>query len=211
MTGRRAVGCALHINGCGHSQPASNSTFRVGSTNVVLSSPYEKQMVFYGVERMIAKWTNDSSVRIAFDIDNIAVASTNLDVSISWTGNSDMIFTLIYSVATLQTYYCPESSPNKYYMYNDFRCSDNCNSSIKQYANASRYCQLCDAKCYKCITTATTCTACYSDQNRIVSAGSCACDVPGGFYEDGSSLVCPSCNYTCKTCSGGGGGQCLTC
>lgn len=211
MTSRHAIGCALHMNNCGNSNSASNSTFRTASTNVAMTSPYERQMVFYGVDRMLAKWTDDASVWIAFDISSIGFASTSLDVVVSWTGNPDQIFTLAYSVASLQTYYCPDTPPNRYYMLNDFRCSDNCNASIQQYANATRYCQPCDSKCYRCITTATTCTACYSGQNRILSAASCVCDVAGGFYDDGTSMVCPPCNYTCKTCSGGGGGNCLTC
>lgn len=168
-------------------------------------------MVFYGVNRLLAQWTNDATTWVSFDIHSITPVSVHVDVGVTWTGNSDLIFNLVFSVTTLQTYYCPASSPNKYYQLSDYRCADNCNAGIQQYANASRYCRPCADKCYKCVTTSTTCTACYNTQNRILASSDCICDVAGGFYEDGSSLICPSCNYTCKTCSGGGGGSCLSC
>ena len=58
--------------------------------------------------------------------------------------------------------------------------------------------------------TPTTCTDCYSSQNRILLANSCVCDTVG-FYDDGSSSICPQCHYTCLSCSGPSAGSCYFC
>jgi hypothetical protein len=211
MYRRGAIGCALEPNWCGNSSSVSNTTFRTDYFYVVMNDPYSKQMVFYGMDRVIAQWTNSSSTKVGFDLDSLTSVDHRLDVAFSWTGNPSLIFTLAFSTMSLQTYYCPDTSPNKYYYLNSYVCTDACNLWISQYANASRYCQLCDALCYKCTGTPSACTACYSSQNRVLSGSSCICDVGGGFYDDGSSVVCPPCNYTCKTCSGSGAGNCLSC
>lgn len=53
--------------------------------------------------------------------------------------------------------------------------------------------------------------ACQTSHNRILSGNTCVCDVAGGFYDDLTSLTCPQCHYTCKTCNGGTSSQCITC
>lgn len=90
-------------------------------------------------------------------------------------------------------------------------CDSSCNSSIQQYANATNYCQPCGALCWTCVTSDTYCTGCYSSQNRVLTSGQCVCDITGGFYDDGSSNICRSCHYSCKTCNGGTNANCLTC
>jgi hypothetical protein len=89
MTGRYEVGCALHMNDCGFWNSTSNTTFRTGSMHVEMISPYDRQTVFYGIDKLIAQWTDDPSVWIGFDIDSIGFASTQLDVVVSWSGNPD--------------------------------------------------------------------------------------------------------------------------
>ena len=122
------------------------------------------------------------------------------------------MFTMAFSGFTIQTFFCSNTPPMMYYSYNANTCTDNCNSGVTQYANATRYCQPCGIYCYMCNVTDTNCTACYSNQNRVVTTGGiCSCDTNGGFYDDSTSLVCPKCSYTCQTCSGIGGGACLTC
>lgn len=55
------------------------------------------------------------------------------------------------------------------------------------------------------------CTACYTvTQNRILDGNTCVCNSIG-YYDDGSSVTCPSCSYTCRTCTGGSSAQCIDC
>ena len=166
-------------------------------------------MVFYGMDRMVVKWDGTSNnYKVIFDSGPVTRSNTNLRVAFSFTGNTEGYFTMGFNYFTIQTYHCPDVAPFRYYAYNDYRCTDDCGTGY--YPNATRYCQLCDSLCYTC-TDFTTCTACHNSQNRVVNGSTCSCDVAGGFYDDGTSLVCPACNYTCKTCSGPSGGQCLSC
>ncbi len=81
-----------------------------------------------------------------------------------------------------------------------------------QYPNSTRYCLPCGVYCYMCVNTANYCTACFSIQNRVIKAnGTCACDTDTGFYDDGTSLICPSCYYSCETCYAGTVSSCLSC
>jgi proprotein convertase subtilisin/kexin type 5 len=45
----------------------------------------------------------------------------------------------------------------------------------------------------------------------VLNGNNCACDSNSGFYDDGTSLVCPQCQYSCLTCNGGTSSNCLTC
>jgi hypothetical protein len=96
-------------------------------------------------------------------------------------------------------------------VYNDNMCDSSCNSTIQQYANATNFCLPCGPLCWTCVTTATTCTSCYNTHNRVVSSALCVCDTPAGFYDDGTSTVCPKCHYSCKTCTLGTAATCVTC
>jgi hypothetical protein len=53
--------------------------------------------------------------------------------------------------------------------------------------------------------------ACVNSQNRILSGNTCVCDLNAGFYDDLSSLICPKCHYSCRTCNGGTSSQCASC
>lgn len=87
-------------------------------------------MVFYGVDRIISQWTNDSSTWVAFDFISIGLSWTYLVVNVAWTGNTVLMFDLSFAYVTLQTYYCSDTSPNKYYRLNTFYCTDSCNDNI---------------------------------------------------------------------------------
>jgi proprotein convertase subtilisin/kexin type 5 len=211
MYGRSAVGCAYHSNGCGNSNSPSNSGFETSATYVQLNPPFTEQMVFFGVNRIMALWDGTSNTNVIFDSGNITKKNSDLTVGVYWTGNLEDMFTLAYSYITIQTYSCPDIAPDRYYRYNSYVCDSNCNSTIQQFPNATRYCQPCGTLCYQCVNLADSCTACYNSQNRVLNASNCSCDLAGGFYDDGSSVVCPSCHYSCKTCTGPSSGACLTC
>ena len=53
--------------------------------------------------------------------------------------------------------------------------------------------------------------ACFNTQNRVLAGNTCVCDIAAGFYDDLSSLACPQCQYSCKTCNGGTSSQCSSC
>ena len=54
-----------------------------------------------------------------------------------------------------------------------------------------------------------TCSACYS--GYFLYENACITSCPDGFYGDSSSNACIACSASCKTCSGGGGADCITC
>ncbi len=100
----------------------------------------------------------------------------------------------------LLTAYCPTVG-DIYQVYNSSMCDATCNSTIHQYPDASKVCQLCSLICYTCSGTPNYCTSCYQAQNRILSGNTCICD-PINYYDDGVNLVCPICDYSCKSCTG---------
>lgn len=197
MYGRYFVGCYYYYQFCVSSNPISNSSFNTGSTYVTMNSPYNTQMFFYGFDRMIASWSGNPSNTVAFDTPTYSTSNSAISVSFSFTGNNQNHFTMGFSGFTIQTFYCPNTAPYLYYSYNANTCTDTCNNWIGQYANATRYCLPCGTYCYMCNVTSSNCTACYSNQNRVVVAGVCACDSGGGYYDDGTSVVCPKCYYAC--------------
>lgn len=213
MTSRNSYGCFYYPSTCGASNPLSNNLSYSGQVDLKLRSPYTTQMFFMGVDRFIAEWDGTTNNFVAFDITSSGPAGTSSAVymNFAFTGNGLQKFTLTYSCFTMQTYSCPNTPPNIYYTYGSNNCTDTCNNWIGQYANASRFCQPCGIFCYMCSQTADNCTACYSIQNRVLVNNTCLCDANGGFYDDGSSINCSKCDYTCASCSGPGGGACLTC
>ena len=70
--------------------------------------------------------------------------------------------------------------------------------------------QQCHPTCATCNggSLPTNCLTCNSADHRSFWAGSCPCDLR--FYDDGNP-TCQPCDYTCRTCSGGLGSNCLTC
>ncbi|CAD8081223.1 unnamed protein product [Paramecium sonneborni] len=62
-------------------------------------------------------------------------------------------------------------------------------------------CQQCSIYCYNCSgATRTECLDCQSIQNRELKSTSCECVV--GYFKDSlDSVICPQCDYQCKTCS----------
>jgi hypothetical protein len=213
MYGRSGVGCTYQVYGCGNANSSSNTSFGTSNTYVLMNTPFTEQMVFYGVNRIMATWdgTNSPINSVVFDSSVTSTSNAYISVGVGWTGNPTGDFTLAFSFLTIQTYSCPDIAPNRYYAYNSYNCDSACNLTIQQYPNATRYCQPCGTLCYQCVTTADTCTACYNSQNRVLNGSNCSCDVAGGFYDDGSSVTCPACQYSCKTCSGPSAGSCLTC
>lgn len=212
MYGRNYVGCFYSQSTCLISNPLSNSSFTTSNTYVTMNSPSNTQMFFYGFDRLIASNQNPS-YSVVFDTPSYGTNSDKIIVNFKFTGNMQNEFHMGFSAFTIQTFYCPPSpAANPYYSYNANTCTDTCNGWITQYANATRYCQPCGIYCYTCNATSTNCTACYNSQNRVlIAGGTCSCDAVGGFYDDGTSVICPKCNYTCETCSGVGGGACLSC
>ena len=208
MWGRSSVGCTYHTSGCGVGGSLSDTQYGTGNCFVNVDSPYNEQMVFYALDRFIVKWTNSDTDKVAFSSGPITRSGTNLRVALDWTGNVDGYFNLAFSFFTIQTFHCPNTPPFLYYPYSNYRCTDDC--GIGYYPNATRYCQPCSTLCYTC-TAVNTCTGCHNSQNRVLSGSTCVCDTAGGFYDDGSSTICPACNYTCKTCTGASGGTCLSC
>jgi hypothetical protein len=95
-------------------------------------------------------------------------------------------------------------------VYGANTCNNTCNNTIGQYWDGSLRCQLCGPKCYMCSGSATLCTQCYASQNRIISGNTCICH-PLGYYDDGSSLTCPACHYSCRSCTGPSASQCIDC
>ncbi len=149
--------------------------------------------------------------RGAFDITAMAQnTDSKVAVTFSFTGNSNNRFTISYSYFTLQTFYCLASGPDLYFLYNQNMCDSGC-SSISQFFDSSGVCTPCAATCYRCAGTSSFCTACYNSQNRILDGNACVCDVVGGFYNDLTSPVCPSCHYSCLTCGGLTSSSCSTC
>ncbi len=43
-----------------------------------------------------------------------------------------------------------------------------------------------------------------------MSGNDCICD-PIGRYDDNSSLICPACHYSCRSCTGPSASQCIDC
>jgi hypothetical protein len=209
-----AMGCYFSINTCNPVLPAtlspgSNTTFSTGKTAVL---SYTSNNFYIGISRMIMAYAGDSFTTAEFNINNIVQNSdSSITVSFVFTGNPTSLFQAAYSYFTLQTFYCPTVGIDIYATYNSNTCDSACNSSIQQYANATNYCQPCGTLCWTCVTSPTYCTACYTTQNRVLSTNLCVCDTGGGFYDDGSSVICPACYYACKTCSGGTMSSCLSC
>ena len=205
--GRESLGCYYHRDGCGS---LSNTTFKTDHLGTMTNL---ESTVMIGLDRMIMKWPGSSSVRGTFDLTALSQGSdTKMSGTFAFTGNTDLKFHAVYSFFTLQSFYCPSSAAAKYYALNSDSCQTHCNNWIEQYADASNFCRLCGDKCYKCENSADYCLECYSVQNRVSNgSGGCLFDQARGYYDDGSSLVCPSCHYSCDTCSAGGATHCLSC
>jgi hypothetical protein len=108
------------------------------------------------------------------------------------------------------TAFCPTTG-DIYKVYNSNTCDNSCNATINQYPDSDRNCQICGALCYQCTGTADNCLACYTlTQFRVLSGNSCVCKSLG-YYDDGVSPICPKCDITCKTCSGGTASDCTSC
>ena len=67
MYDRDAAGCSYHPNGCSGSGVRSNTTLASGATYVILEAPYNEQMVFYGISRMIVTWDGTTAFKPTFD------------------------------------------------------------------------------------------------------------------------------------------------
>jgi len=111
----------------------------------------------------------------------------------------------------MQTFNCNPVGVDMYAVLGSNNCDSHCNNTIQQYLNTSNVCVPCDAKCYRCNGQSTLCLACVNTQNRVLSGNTCICDVSAGFYDDLTSLTCPQCHYSCKTCNGGTASQCTSC
>lgn len=97
-----------------------------------------------------------------------------------------------------------------YYAYGQNSCNSTCAAGIKQYPDANRKCKPCGIYCYRCSGNYDLCDDCYVSHNRILSGDDCNC-LTIGYYDDGSSLICPSCHYSCRSCTGPSASQCIDC
>lgn len=77
---------------------------------------------------------------------------------------------------------------------------------------ASNLCQTCQATCLTCVTNfVNRCATCDSTTGRSLNSTTFQCQCPLTlFFDDGLSLNCIPCSYTCLTCSGTAN-SCLSC
>jgi proprotein convertase subtilisin/kexin type 5 len=195
--GRGNLGCYYPDNDCGNSGATSTTTFRTAATSVL---DYNVNMFYMGIDSMIIKYDGSTNFKGEFNIIGMTQNSdSTIKVDFAFTGNtvsSGPAFSVGYSYFTFQTFYC--SGPvDLYFVYQSNRCNSSC--AISQYY-LGRICQPCDATCYQCTGAPNTCGGCYNSQNRILVGTDCRCDTAAGFYDDGTSNVCPRCHYSCLTC-----------
>lgn len=208
--GHATLGCYYPNNNCGNMGATSTTTFNTAGTSVLA---YNVNMFYMGIDSMIIMYDGSTNYKGEFNIIGMTQNSdTTIKVNFAFTGNTisqGPAFSVGYSYFTFQTFYCPPGGPDYYFVYQSNQCNSSCTTS--QYYNVSRICQPCDPTCYQCTGASNICTACYNSQNRVLVGTSCVCDSAGGFYDDGTSYVCPSCHYSCLTCNGPGSSSCLTC
>ena len=108
-------------------------------------------------------------------------------------------------------FYCPNSvTPDIYYVPNSNICNNTWNNRISWYADINRICMPCDPIFLKCTGASNICTAWYVVLNRIISGNQCICNIIG-YYDDLTSLTCPSCHYSCMSCTGPSPSQWIDC
>ena len=89
-------------------------------------------------------------------------------------------------------------------------CNNTCNNTIGQYYDSARKCLPCGVYCYTCSGASHLCNQCVASQNRILSGNDCICN-PIGFFNDWTSITCPTCHHSCRSCTGPSASQCIDC
>ncbi len=53
------------------------------------------------------------------------------------------------------------------------------------------------------------CSSCPLNANRNLTSNTCVCN--NGFYDDGASISCQPCHFSCAKCNGPNNNNCTTC
>ncbi|CAD8203896.1 unnamed protein product [Paramecium pentaurelia] len=105
---------------------------------------------------------------------------------------------------------CLESSYRYLTLTNECKCKDN----YYEDGINNRDCKRCHYSCYNCDSNSNIdqCIQCPPSRipDGIGSTFKCLCSDPHTF-DDGQSLICSQCHYSCKTCNGYDESDCLTC
>ena len=204
------VGCSINWGNVCMPWDATNinTTITTVSTNFNL---YYQTNFFYGFSNYISKFDGTANYGMNFAVGATALSGTTYQSGITYYGNADGKFRMSFRYLIILEFYCPNTGTYIYYVLNSNACDSTCNGWIEQYADlVDRKCQLCGPLCYKCSGASYMCDDCYVSQNRIISGDSCICNTVG-FYDDGTSQTCPSCHYSCRSCTGPSASQCIDC
>ncbi|EAR93932.2 H-type lectin domain protein (macronuclear) [Tetrahymena thermophila SB210] len=195
------------------------------SQNTQLS---EQDQIFYGM----GYWNDHSNFEYNFEVNqsNSQQIITNSKINLKIYNHKGYISWLTISVFELMIRYCP---PSNFIIKvgSDYQCVSDCsavdistyNDSINNFPlDYSTYkmnsCSPCHSSCYSCSGPQNTnCNSCHSNQYYDETNNVCLDNQPNQTFcqqvnkNSQSYQSCQPCNQTCKTCSGGGINQCITC
>ncbi len=210
ISGSSSVGCSINwVTLCQVLDPANiNTTIITTSTGF---NSFSSTNYFYGFSSYIGGFDGSSQYGMNFAVGATSLSGTAYQSGFVYSGNADGKFRMTFHYLIILEFYCPDTGTvDIYYVYNSNSCNDTCNNWISQYADVNRICRLCDSVCFKCTGAPNICTACYVAHNRILSGNQCICNTIG-YYNDNTSLTCPSCHYSCLSCTGPSASQCIDC
>ncbi|KAM3128632.1 hypothetical protein pb186bvf_019261 [Paramecium bursaria] len=96
-------------------------------------------------------------------------------------------------------------------LYRAYQTADkSCQCVAGRYDTGIATCQICSAFCKTCSGTATTCLSCQASQFRSLVGSDCNC-IDGYYEANPVTTICPTCFFTCATCTGEGSQACVTC